>query len=37
MFSVQHNRCTIDLIARNNECAIRIKMTYVQFRFVLHA
>lgn len=27
----------IDLIARNNEYAIRIKMTYVHFHFVLHA
>lgn len=27
----------IDSIARTNECAIRIKMSYVHFRYVLHA
>jgi len=27
----------VGLIARNNEGAIRIKMTYVHFHFVLHA
>jgi len=37
MFFVQHDRWTTDLIARNNEGAIRIKMTYVHFHFVLHA
>jgi len=37
MSFLQYDRCTIDLIARNNECAIRIKMTYVHFHFVLHA
>jgi len=37
MFFVQHDRWITDLIARNNEGAIRIKMTYVHFQFVLHA